>query len=316
MRKSFLLAAAALLAAPVAVVACSSTSSDLGAGDDSTQTGGDASSGGDSAVGTGDTGTTPTPDSGGDLDAGVDTGIPSCAGLTYCDDFEAYLDADVDGGVENNKMLGVWKISIGGKAKMKVDTVKPFSGLRSLHITTPANDTTESNGTLHQAAASGGLVTGNDVFGRAMVYYSNVGGNGLPQGHSWVFQSQGTSTKEAANVSMNVANSGGNYFLNYHSATNPEQSVSGGTPAAGKWLCMQWEYNGSGTTPADEGKIWIDGTVVVDAKAQTPNWDFATPWSNFDFGFTHYQTIANSMDVYLDDFALDSKMIPCPPPKP
>ncbi len=288
-------------------IACSS-SSGLGLGDDDiTQPGSDASSdtttiGQDSA-----------PSDAAIVDAGVDTGIPSCSGLTYCDDFESYLDADVDGGIKNNQMLGAWKVSIGGAAVMKVDTVKPFSGSRSLHITTPGPDATESNGTLHQAAATGGLVTGNDMFGRAMVYYSNSGANGLPMGHSWVFQSAGKSSVEDASVNMNAANGGTDYFLNYHSATNPEQSVSGGTPVAGQWLCMQWEYNGSGASPADEGKIWINGTMVVDAKAQTPKWDFATPWANFDFGFTHYQNINNSMDIYLDDFALDSKMVPCPP---
>ena len=216
--------------------------------------------------------------------------------------------------MQNGGALGAWKISISGKAQMKVDAVKPYSGQRSLHITVPANDPSAS-ATLHQSAGAkedAGLVAGNNVFGRAMVYYANDGTNGLPQGHSWVFQSSGFSTKEDGGVNMNVANGGNQYFLNYHSATSPEQSVTGGKPVAGQWLCMQWEYNGSGNPPADEGKIWINNVLVVDAKGQTPNWDFATPWNNFDFGFTHYQLITGSMDVFLDDFALNDAMIPCP----
>jgi hypothetical protein len=75
---------------------------------------------------------------------------------------------------------------------------------------------------------------------------------------------------------------------------------------------MQWEYNGSGTPPKDEGKIWVDGKLVVDAAPPAQKWDFATPWSNFDFGFTHYQTTKNAIDVYLDDFALAETMVACP----
>jgi hypothetical protein len=315
MKKSWLFVVVPVTSFALAMVACSGSSSDLTPGDDGVVGGDDAgSSATDSAVSqTQDSGTdTPTNDSGGTepTDAGFDSGIPSCTGLAYCEDFESYGDA---GTLENGKTIGPWKISVGGKAVMSIDTDKPYSGKYSLHITEPANDTGASNGLLHQAAASGGLVTGNDVWGRAMIYYSTSGGAGLPQGHSWAFQAQGDSSAEGnKNVSMNVANGGTQYFLNYHSATSPEQSVTGGKPAGGKWICMQWEYNGSGTTPADEGKIIIDGTVVVDAKKQNPNWDFATPWTNFDFGFQHYQAITNSMDVYLDDFALDSKEIPCP----
>jgi hypothetical protein len=314
MKKSWLLVVP-FASVAVALAACSGSSSDLTGGDDSVAGGSDASTGeSDSAVAAQDSGSTPTPpdDSGSTepTDAGFDSGIPSCAGLRYCEDFESYGDA---GTLENGKSLGPWKINVGGKVVMSIDGDKPYSGKYSLHITEPANDTTASDGLLHQAAASGGLVTGNDVWGRAMIWYSTDGTNNLPQGHSWVFQAQGNSAAESnKNVSMNVANSGGQYFLNYHSATSAEQSVTGGKPAGGKWLCMQWEYNGSGATPVDEGKIIIDGTVVVDAKKQTPNWDFATPWTNFDFGFQHYQSITNSMDVYLDDFALDDKEVPCP----
>ena len=100
--------------------------------------------------------------------------------------------------------------------------------------------------------------------------------------------------------------------LNYHPpAPLSEQSVVGGTMTAGSWHCVQWEYNGSGTTPADTAQILVDEAVAVTAAA-TKKWDFATPWNAFDFGFTHYQTMNNGVDIYLDDFALDDKPIPCP----
>jgi hypothetical protein len=57
--------------------------------------------------------------------------------------------------------------------------------------------------------------------------------------------------------------------------------------------------------------VWVDGTVAVNVPA-SQGWDFATPWNSFELGFTHYQTLANGVDVYLDEFALDGAMVPCP----
>ncbi len=57
--------------------------------------------------------------------------------------------------------------------------------------------------------------------------------------------------------------------------------------------------------------MWVDGTVAVNVPA-SQGWDFATPWNSFELGFTHYQTLANGVDVYLDEFALDGAMVPCP----
>jgi hypothetical protein len=233
--------------------------------------------------------------------------------MAFCDTFESYGDVTI----ANNQKLGPWTATVQGAATTKIDTVKPYGGARSLHVTVPTNDA-GARGTLHQAAATvgGALVTGNNLFGRAMVYYSNTGGNDVPNGvHSWIFSSAGNSTAAGGSVNMNVANGGTSYFLNYHFAPPPpgkEASATGGKPTAGAWHCMQWEYNGSGTPSADEGKIWVDGAQIVDAKAPAEVWPFATPWTDFDFGFTHYQTTKNGVDVYLDDFALNGTMVACP----
>ena len=62
--------------------------------------------------------------------------------------------------------------------------------------------------TLNQTVAAG-LVTGNNIFGRAMVYYSNTGGNGLAIGvHSWIFNANGTVTKGGATADINMGGGG------------------------------------------------------------------------------------------------------------
>lgn len=49
-------------------------------------------------------------------------------------------------------------------------------------------------------------------------------------------------------------------------------------------------------------------------KAPQNEWPSALPWRTFDFGFTHYQGLAQGdfVDVWLDDFALDNEPIACP----
>jgi hypothetical protein len=310
----------------VGVVACSGDD-DVGIGPPSRDNPGDNTSPGTQAdsggpADTSDAGTTPIPDGatptpdsspppsdaghegGHNHDAGV---AASCTGLLYCDDFEAYSGTVADG-----MTLGPWKASVSG-ATMTVDGVKPHAGTKSLHITTPAG--LGAHGTLAQTVAAG-IVPGNNMFGRAMLYYSNATGYGLPLAvHSWFFNSTGTSTALGGNVTMNIGGGGAKMQINYHPVPPAtEQSVQGGTMTAGAWHCLQWQYNGSGATPADDAKVWVDGTLAVEATA-AKGWKFATPWSTFLFGFTHYQTLAagDAVDVYLDDFALNDTMVACPP---
>jgi hypothetical protein len=227
-------------------------------------------------------------------------------GPAYADDFEAYT-----GAITNGQMVGPWMASVAGTGvMMRVDTVRPHSGTKSLHITIPAGMT--AHGTLGQTKAAG-LVAGNDMYGRAMVYYDNTGGNNLPLNvHSWLFNASGMSTQAAGGVAMNMGGGGAKMQLNYHPpAPATEQSVQGGQITAGAWHCIQWQYDGSGTPPNDTAHVWVDGTLAVSIPS-TKGWMLATPWTTFAFGFTHYQTTANPVDVYLDDFALGSTMIACP----
>ncbi len=286
---------------PALVFACSSnpTSDDAGS---------DASSGND--VQTNDV---VTPD-----DAGTDapTGDGGCGPWKYCEDFESYKA----GAIANGAALGPWKATVQGTGIVfQVDATNPYKSKQSLHVTVPTNAGmdagTTARGTLNQSATSG-LITGNNMFGRAMVFYSNTGGNDLPLGvHSWLFQSGGNSSEGDGGVTMNMGTGGATAKpqLNYHPPLPlAEQSVQNGSITAGAWHCLQWQYDGSGAAPADVAHVWIDGTDVVDV-AKSKGWWFATPWDTFDFGFTHFQALANGVDVYLDDFALDGAMIACPP---
>jgi len=316
----------AALAAGAAGAACggSDSGSETGAGGGGTgdpqQPGSDSGPTTDGSVTTDrDTGvTSPTDSGGGDgskpiVDAGGDARPePSCAGLAYCEDFESYPGSSV--AISTNTTIGPWKATVNGAAVMTIDGVRPYGGAKALHITVPKNDTGAS-GLLNLTKAAG-LITGNNLFGRAMVYYTKSATDDKPIGvHSWIFQGIGTSTASGKIMSLNLANNGTSYFLNYHgdSTSSAESSKNGGTPVAAKWVCMQWEYDSSGASPADEAKVWADGTLIIDATKAAQNWNLATPFSTMQFGFTHYQTLPNAIDVYLDDFAVNNAMVACPP---
>jgi hypothetical protein len=248
-----------------------------------------------------------SPDSSPAVDAAVDApAIAACAGM-YCDDFEGYAG----GPLTNGAALGDWTVKISGAPTVAaVDSVKPYSGTKSLHVTVPAG--VAAGATLYRLVA-GGLVPNNNLFGRAMVFFSNADGNAAPVGvHSYLFQGLGTSTAQGGAVSMNWGDGGSTMQLNYHPFGTPEQSVEGMPQmAAGAWHCVQWQYDGSGMPAANVAKVWVDGTVVVSVP-QTKGWEFATPWNAMNFGFMHFQTLATPADVYLDDFIVDKTMVACP----
>lgn len=309
---------ASFAALPLALVACSSsndkpTSADSGVKDvtsaDTNHHEDAKGSGTGSGSGTGhkDAAVTDAKADTGIADAASDVFEFSCNGLTYCDGFESYEA----GTVANGAMLGPWVADV-SRTVMTVDSRNPYSGNKSLHITIAAIPDASASGTLEQKSAAG-LIAGDNLYGRAMVFYATTADAGLPIGvHSWLFNASGTSSEDDGGVTMNLGGGGAELQLNYHPpAPAPEQSVQGGMVTTGAWHCIQWQYDGAGTPPADIANLWIDGTLAVTIPL-SKGWKFATPWSAFEFGFTHYQTLHNAVDVFLDDFALDSKMLPCP----
>jgi hypothetical protein len=250
---------------------------------------------------------TPGPDSAAQADAPVadsPVGSVDCTGLAYCDNFDSYGTMTVTDGMT----VGPWKASVSG-ATFAIDTTKAYDGGSSLHITMPAG--TGVHAWLGQTNTAG-LVANNNLYGRAMIYYSNTGTNDLPKAvHSWFFQTAGTSSELSMPAQINMGTGGPSTLpqLNYHPGDISKHA--GTTPTAGMWHCVQWQYDGSGSPPADTAKMWIDGNPVVDVPAST-GWKMATPWTSMELGLTHFQTTTNPVEFFLDDFAVDGAMIACP----
>ena len=140
----------------------------------------------------------------------------TCTGLAYCDDFEEYPPgALADGG-----QLGPWSVAVSA-VTFQVDATMGYKSAHSLRVTVPGNVNsgtggTPSHGLLSQKAAQG-VVAGNDLYGRAMIYYASTGGDGLPLAvHSWFFSTGGTSSQLNMPASINLGGGGAKMQLNYH----------------------------------------------------------------------------------------------------
>lgn len=201
---------------PIYALASLTLATILGSGcsDQSAQQGVDSGIGADFS-----TGSTPDLASGPDLASAP----VSCGNYLYCENFEAY-----SGTVANGAKLGPWvataTATVAGTGNtMTVDSVRTYSGSKSLHITVPAGMPTRN--TLNQTVPAG-LVAGNNIFGRVMVYYSNTGGNGLALAvHSWIFNANGTVTKGGASADINMGGGGAKFQLNYHPPSPPAPEI-------------------------------------------------------------------------------------------
>jgi hypothetical protein len=287
--------------AAVSLEAGDDTSVDVGGPDSAVEAAVDAAvdAAGDAEGGTPDSSCAPFPDSG-----ATEGGLPpdDCSGYLYCDDFEAY-DA---GPLTRGQKLGPWTATGGGA----IDAVRAYTGHQALHITNP------SSGGLGRAVPSG-IVPGNHVFGRAMFYFVEGPGDagaGLPRSHSAFFRSTGEYSPADGGVVLDVAaggRAGNDLWFNYFPPHHFEVVSSGSSYTTNIWHCLQWELDGTGAPP-NQGRIWLDEQLVIDVP-QSKGWLWATPWTNFSFGFLTFTGGIGPIDVSFDTFALDSKMIPCPP---
>ncbi len=114
----------------------------------------------------------------------MDAGAPlSCGNYAFCEDFESYPG----GPITNKEVLGPWIASV-SNLTILVDSVNPHTGTKSLHITSPdpvSDAGNAASGVLEQSrkpsadAGDSGLVAGNDLFGRAYVFYATTADAGL-----------------------------------------------------------------------------------------------------------------------------------------
>jgi hypothetical protein len=263
-----------------------SSSSDAGAGGTAATsgTGGDSATGGSDASGKTDAAV------GGS--AGATSQYVACdSTMVYCDDFEKYALGDPPDG----KQIG----EAGGS--MSVDSTHAVSGTKSLKIVTVPGQVAGIS--LDPSLFPIGT---NNIYGRMMMWWDSV----PPDGNAWTFARVWGGDQYYLFGGQN-----GNFLGIYY----PGDCPSGVGPAipTGKWICVQWQADGSpdgaGGTK-DEARMWLDGvemsnlTVVKQNKCAT--WQAPT-WKGIILGRSY-----GASTVYFDDWAVDSKPIPCPSSPP
>jgi len=212
--------------------------------------------------------------------------------LLLCDDFE---DGSVDG--------SLWNVIEDNGVEVSVDEDFSYHGGGALRISLPSANAARG-GLVHTAAFP---VPDNHFFGRAWFYV----GPTAPQTHSAALAATGQLDGAAARYRLD--SNGGRFNSRY--THNPTVEQHGGLKKFGydvpveQWLCIEWEYDGPGSSM----RYWMDGEEVVEmtvtAESEEQEW-VAPIFDSFEIGWRTYQA-AEPTDVYWDAMALASTRIGC-----
>jgi hypothetical protein len=256
---------------------------------------------------------------GGQAGAGGQAGGDACAKAIACDNFDAYTAPGNPGGdwVTSTQYSG------NNNGMVSVDTTHAYSGANAVHLSTPGNTSFEHAFITLQGAPRF-PVAGNAFFGRMMVYVTKLPANTV---HWTMIQGLGTMVPGFPNLTEAVYRYGGqingsNLMANYD--TKPTSSDCAQRSMTkmpqNKWTCVEWRFDGT----LKELDFWMDGalnpalsvrqkannTGTCQNQAWSGTWEPPT-FNAIGIGFQHYQQSAG--ELWIDDFALDTKQIGCPP---
>jgi hypothetical protein len=283
-------------------------------------TGGDALGGGGAGGVTGGSGG--TAGAAGSAGTGGTTSADACAGAVYCDDFDTYAAPGNPG--------GDWVTSVAYSGNMNgmvsVDTAHAYSGTKSIHFKTPGSTSFEHAFITLQGAPHF-PVPDNVLFGRMMIYVTQLPSNTV---HWTMIQGLGTVVPGQPTLNEAVYRYGGQIngdqlMANYDTKPTSSDCAQRATTKMprSKWTCVEWRFDGK----LKELDFWMDGvqndalsvrqkannTGVCQNKAWSGTWEPPT-FNAIGVGFQHYQQAPG--ELWIDDFAIDTKKLGCPPESP
>jgi len=255
-----------------------------------------------------------------DVGAGLD-GAPAdggCGAAFFCDDFESYAAAGNPG--------GMWKTSTMAGGTVSVDTAHAHSGKNAVHVMDPGGAAYE-RAFISLEGAPYFPLPHNTLFGRMMIYVTKVPSNTV---HWTIIQGEGAVVPGFPNLTQAVYRYGGqingnllmsNYDTQPGRLSDCAQRSQVKVPQ-NTWSCVQWRFDGT----LKELDFWLNGTIIpalsVRQKAmpsqgacQNQSWSGIWEPPTFDsirIGWQHYQQ--GPGEAWIDDVAIDTKPIDCPPP--
>ncbi len=223
-----------------------------------------------------------------------------CKDAKFCDDFESYATGKPPAGYGLRQNGGT----------LTVESTKAFSGTKAVYMKSNAGATK-----LLAMISRGKPVLplpGNVVHGRMTVFLTAVPQGGVHWDNT-IFSGLIPGTTTRAQYAY------GGMFGKFIVVYNPHDcnAVSQTAVPAGRWVCLQWQFDGPNMTT----RLWVDGKPIPDqtvvGKTNRCVDRSASPWvapsfDNAQFGFWNYQDSPVPIEMWMDDVAIDSNPIACP----
>ncbi len=143
-------------------------------------------------------------------------------------------------------------------------------------------------------------------YGRAYVYMQTI-----PSGHCVLMTagSPGYPTSNFLEIGMRQNQFQPSFQQNGPNVPRYEDHPLQGTPPAGRWFCLEWEYNDK----PDQIVMWIDGKLAVNEKFSSQDHSKTSGLTGgfFEYyvGFRSWSAPAKDVDIYYDDIAIGDKPI-------
>jgi len=215
-------------------------------------------------------------------------------------DGPAVLSEDFESGSFDPK---TWTVGATGPATVTVEQDFVAHGKNALHVHYPAG--------ARNAIAFIGLNVPESLrdhfYGRAYVYMKTI-----PSGHCVLLTagSKGYPTSNFLEIGMRQNQFQPSFQQNGPNVARYEDHPLQGTPPAGRWFCLEWEYNDK----PDRIVMWIDGKLAVNQTFKGPAPESAKTgltggFFQLDIGFRPWSAPAKDVDVYYDDIAIGDKPI-------
>jgi hypothetical protein len=219
-------------------------------------------------------------------------GVRDCKSARTCEDFESYA--------AGTPPAGAWKVTADNGGTAVVDTTKPWSGTRSLHITTQGG---VGRGFLTQGKPLL-PIDGNNLYGRFMMFFVEP-----PTGtHFGLVKAPGM----VAGGGTGIYAFGGldKAFVLFNYSPGGSVRISKTSWPANRWTCVQWQFDGS----RNEARIWLDGQLLSDATvSKSGGLDWPAPvFDSLTIGFEPCCPTPVKVQMWIDELAIDNRPIECP----
>ncbi len=248
------------------------------------------------------------------------TSVGGCAGDAglVCDDFEAY---DPTKSIPKT----AWRTNL-SNATLKLDGIRAFSGKQSVHILTNLEDPKGGAFRMADLQKSGAPLfpmAGNAFYGRMMMWL-----DAMPQGG--VHWNNVHGSGKIPNSDRNASYAYGGMFAKLmagYGQSNADgqtadcsKSAKVGLPEK-KWFCFEWHFDGAN----DKAEMWIDGKAMTDVSINKKGSGCVTGkdggdglwhaplFSSVTVGWQNYQLSSIPIETFLDDVAIDTNRVGCPP---